>query len=141
MSENAICMTAELKRLGYDPISFTAPKEQGGSIGVQFTYRIPAGSRNGETITLALALHENEGQWPEVAPHWVYISPRDDVLAEMVRGSTSQGVVSYHHDSNGLEWMAISAPPSDFWDTIDTADGKNIGTYLDRHIRRIWEVR
>ena len=35
----------------------------------------------------------------------------------------------------------MSAPPSDFWDQIDAPDGKNMRTYLVRHIRRIWSVR
>ena len=141
MSDNAERMAAELAALGYEHGPFNAPQEQGGAPGVQFKYGIEDGSRAGETVTLAVALHENEGQWPEVAPHWVYISPPDSVLAEMVQGSASPGVVGEHDGENGQTWMAISAPPSDFWDAIDTADGKNMETYLERHIRRIWEAR
>ena len=141
MSDNAQRMSAELSGLGYEPRPFTAPQEQGGAPGVQFKYPIEEGSRAGETVTLAVALHENEGQWPEVAPHWVYVSPPDGVLGEMVKGSASPGVVSQHNGGNGQTWMAISAPPSDFWDAIDTPDGKNMATYLERHIRRIWEAR
>ena len=141
MSDNSERMAAELAGLGYEPGPFTAPPEQGGAPGVQFEYAIVDGSRAGETVTLAVALHENEGRWPEVAPHWVYVSPPDPVLAELVRGSASPGVVSEHGGGNGRTWMAVSAPPSDFWDAIDTPDGKNMATYLERHIRRIWEVR
>ena len=37
--------------------------------------------------------------------------------------------------------MAISAPPNDFWDQVDTPNGKNMEAYLNRHIRRIWSAR
>ena len=92
-------------------------------------------------MKLAVALHENEGEWPEVAPHWLYVSPPDSVLAEQVKGSRQRGVVRDYKYENGERWMAISAPPQDFWDQIDTRDGKNMEAYLDRHIRRIWRVR
>lgn len=141
MSDNAERMMAELAGLGYEPGAFTAPPEQGGALGVRFKYLIQDGSRAGETVTLAVAVHENDGRWPEVAPHWVYVSPPDGVLAEMVQGSAPPGVVSEHNDGDGQTWMAISAPPTDFWDVIDTPDGKNMATYLERHIRRVWEAR
>lgn len=141
MSTNSERMTAELVALGYRSGPFTAPNEQGGADGVRFEYLIEDGSRDGDTVTLAVAVHENEGQWPEIAPHWVYLSPPDDVLAELVKGSQPPGVVANYECESGESWMAISAPPSDFWDRIDTSDGKNMKTYLDRHIRRIWSVR
>ena len=92
-------------------------------------------------MTLAVAVNETEGEWPEVAPHWVYLSPPDAVLAELVKGSRPPGVVKIYQCSDGQAWMAISAPPSDFWDLIDTQNGKNMETYLDRNIRRIWSAR
>ena len=141
MSRNSERMAAELLELGYRPGPFTAPQEQGGADGVRFDYRIEDGSRDGDTVTLAVAVHENEGEWPEVAPHWVYLSPPDDVLAEQVKGSQAPGVVAKYECENGQTWMAMSAPPSDFWDQIDAPDGKNMRTYLVRHIRRIWSVR
>lgn len=141
MSTNSERIAAELVELGYRPGPFTVPQEQGGADGVRFEYPIEHGSRDGDTVTLAVAVHENEGQWPEVAPHWVYLSPPDDVLAELVKGSQPAGAVANYECENGEVWMAISAPPSDFWDRIDTPDGKNMRTYLNRHIRRIWSVR
>ena len=79
-------MAEELVELGYRPDPFTAPEQQGAADGVRFEYRIEDGSRTGDTVTLAVAVHENEGKWPEVVPHWLYISPPDTVLAEQVRG-------------------------------------------------------
>lgn len=141
MSQNSERMAAELVGLGYRPEPFTAPEAQGGAEGVRFEYRIADGSRAGETVNLGLAQHPNEGEWPEVAPHWLYLSPPDGVLAEQVKGSRPHGVVNLYRGEDGLDWMAVSAPPRDFWDQIDTPDGKNMATYLDRHIRRIWRVR
>ena len=141
MSNNSERITAELTALGYHTSPFAAPEQQGGADGVRFPYRIEDGSRAGETVTLALAMHQNEGEWPEVAPHWLYLSPPDPVLEELVKGSRSPGAIQTFQCADGLDWMAISAPPSDFWDQIDTANGKNMKTYLDRHIRRIWSAR
>ena len=141
MSRNSERMAAELVGLRYRPSPFTAPKQQGGADGVRFEYRIEDGSRAGETVTLAVAVHENEGEWPEVAPHWVYLSPPDDVLAEQVKGSQSPGAVENYECADGQCWMAISAPPSDFWDEIDTPNGKNMKAYMDRHVRRMWSAR
>lgn len=141
MSKNSERMAAELTRLGFRPGPFKSPQDQGGADGVSFGYEVEDGSRKGETVTLAVAVHENEGEWPEVAPHWVYVSPPDDVLAEQVRGSLPRGVVASYECQSGQAWMVISAPPRDFWDQIDTPGGKNMKTYLDRHIRRIWSAR
>ena len=141
MNNNSERLAAELAELRYRTRPFTAPEEQGGGVGVRFEYRIDDGSRAGETVTLALAMHPNEGEWPEVAPHWLYLSPPDPVLEELVKGSHSPGAIQIFQCADGLDWMAISAPPSDFWDQIDTPNGKNMETYLNRHIRRIWSAR
>lgn len=141
MSPNSERMAVELAALDYQPAPFRAPKDQGGADGVRFEYRIQDGSRAGETVTLGLALHPNEGDWPEVAPHWLYVSPPDEVLAEQVKGSQQRGAVNHYEGEDGLTWMAISAPPRDFWDTIEPPDTKSMKTYLTRHIRRIWRVR
>ncbi len=141
MSNNVERLAAELAELDYRTSPFTAPEDQGGGTGVRFEYRITDGSRAGETVTLALAIHPNEGEWPEVAPHWLYLSPPDSVLAELVKGSRSPGAVQDFQCADGHDWMAMSAPPSDFWDQIDTPNGKNMEAYLNRHIRRIWGAR
>ena len=87
MSNNSERIAAELAELRYRTSPFTAPQQQGGADGVRFQYRIEDGSRAGETVILAVAMHQNEGEWPEVAPHWLYLSPPDPVLAELVKGS------------------------------------------------------
>ena len=57
------------------------------------------------------------------------------------RGGGQHGCVERYEDEDGVEWMAISAPVRDFWDQIDDPNGKSVKTYLERHIRRIWEAR
>ncbi|MCY4453096.1 MAG: hypothetical protein OXC01_14190 [Immundisolibacterales bacterium] len=141
MSTNSQRMAAELVELSYRPEPFTAPKDQGGAEGVRFEYRIEDGSRAGESVTLAVAVHENEGEWPEVAPHWLYLSPPDAVLEQQVRGSRPAGAVTHYECAEGQAWLGISAPPSDFWDQIETPGGKCMSTYLNRHVRRIWSTR
>ncbi len=141
MSLNAQRMTHELTKLNYQTNHFRAPTQQGSAVGVRFEYQIKDGSRTGDTVTLAIAVHENEGEWPEVAPHWVYISPPDTVLSEQVEGSNYAGSVAAYQDEEGTEWMVISAPPRDFWDQIKLPNGKNMATYLENHIRRIWRAR
>ena len=141
MSSNSERIATELAELRYRTSPFTAPQQQGGADGVRFQYRIEDGSRAGETVILAVAMHQNEGEWPEVAPHWLYLSPPDPVLAELVKGSRSSGAIQIFQCADGHDWMAISAPPSDFWDQIDTPNGKNMEAYLNMHIRRIWNAR
>ena len=60
---------------------------------------------------------------------------------ELVKGARSPGAIQTSQCADGLDWMAISAPPSDFRDQIDTPNGKNMKTYLNRHVRRIWSAR
>ena len=143
MSENGRLLSDELDRLGYKPQPFSTPMRHCPGEGVKFEYRIKDGSRIGETVLLGLVIPDAAGAWPEIAPHWVHISPPDRVLEEQVQAhrGDGQGSVERYKDEEDVEWMAISAPVTDFWDQIDTPNGKNAKTYLERHIRRIWAVR
>lgn len=138
MGGNARRLAASFREAGYDPKPFTSSMQHSVGDGIRFEYPITDGSRAGETVWLGLVIPESVGDWPEVAPHWIHIAPPDHVLEEqvLVRGS-----VERYRDSEGTEWMAISAPVSDFWDQIDEPDGKNAKTYTDRHLRRIWGAR
>lgn len=140
MSRNAERMATELAGLGYHPELFAVPRDLEGGEGVRFEYLIKDGSRTGETVTLGLAVRSKEGRWPEVPPHWLYLSPPDGVLGEQVKGYQSPGVVKHAKGDDGHSWMAISAPP-DFWDQVEKPEEKCMRTYLDRHVRRIWRAR
>ena len=145
MSDNTQLMREELQQLGYEPKSFESSLAECPGEGVKFQYEILDGSRAGETVTLGLVIPVIAGEWPEATPHWIHISPPDSVLAEQVqahRGNgRGSGTVRYHQDDEGTEWMAISAPVRDFWDQIKEVNGKNMVTYLDQHMRRIWGAR
>ncbi len=140
MSQNSELVAAEPVGLGHRPGPVTAPQEQGAADGVRFKYPIEDGNPDGDAVTLAMAVRENEGQWPEVAPHWVNLSPPEPDLAVIGQRSQPAGVVANDEFENGEVRMAISAPPSDFSDRIDTPDGTNMKTYLNRQIFRIRSV-
>ena len=143
MSENGRLLSDELDRLGYKPQPFSTPMRHCPGEGVKFKYRIKDGSRIGETVLLGLVIPDVAGAWPEIAPHWIHISPPDSVLREQVQANRGdgQGCVERYEDQEGIEWMAISAPVKDFWDQIDEPNGKSAETYLERHIRCIWAAR
>ena len=143
MSENGRLLSDELKRLGYTPQQFYTSMRHCSGEGIKFEYRIADGSRAGETVLLGLVIPDSAGAWPEVTPHWIHISPPDRILEEQVQAKRGdgQGCVERYEDQEGVKWMAISAPVTDFWDQIDEPNGKSVETYLKRHIRRIWAAR
>lgn len=139
MADNAQRLFEELANLGYQPQYFECPLKASTGRGVKFCYAIPDGSRTGEMVTIGLVIPDEVGDWPEIAPHWVHIFPLDSVIEEQVKGQN--GSVKHYSDQDGTDWMAISAPVSDFWDQIDDPNGKNAKTYIDHHLRRIWGAR
>ena len=143
MIENARLLAEELKCLGYIPEPFSSPITECPGEGIKFQYPISDGSRAGEKVTLGLVIPNKAGVWPEATPHWLHICPPDNVLEEQVRAhrADGQGCVRRYKDQGGVEWMAISAPVNDFWDKIEEPNGKNVATYLERHVRHIWSAR
>ena len=144
MSENTELMFKELADLGYKPERFTSSMQHCQGEGVKFEYAIKDGSRAGEKVLIGLVVPDPRGRWPEVAPHWILVSPIDTVLEEQVKANRENGQhgsVERYTDENGVEWMAISAPADDFWDQIEHPDSKSVKTYLERHMRRIWMAR
>ena len=85
MTGNAERMAEDLRGLGYDPVLFSTPKGH----GVKFEYRIGDGSREGEVVMLGMAMRDRDGEWPEIPPHWVLVSPPDEAL-EGAREGRSQ---------------------------------------------------
>ena len=143
MSERERLLTEELRNLGYEPESFVSTMRHCRGEGVKFEYQIMDGSRSGEKVLIGLVVPDSRGTWPEVTPHWILISPGDTVLEEQVRANRGgqQGSVERYVDEDGVEWMAISAPVNDFWDKIEPPDSKSVKTYIEWHIRRIWDAR
>ena len=131
MFENVRLLSEELAGLGYAPRRFYSPMQHSRGEGIKFEYRIADGSRTGETVLLGLIIPEEVGAWPEGTPHWIHISPPDSVLEEQVKAhrGKGQGCVDRYNDQEGVEWMAISTPVKDFWDKIDTPNGKSAEMY------------
>jgi len=61
MGKNSVRFAVERATLNYHTSPFVAPEQQGGADGGRFPYQIKDCSRAGETVTLALAMHQNEG--------------------------------------------------------------------------------
>ena len=143
MNDNAQLLFGELKQLDYKPEFFDCPIKECSGKGVKFEYQIIDGSRSDETVVLGLVIPESMGAWPEVTPHWIHICPPDSVLEEQVQANrgNNQGTIRRYKDQEGIEWLAISAPVKDFWDQIEEPNGKNVATYLERHVRRVWGAR
>ena len=138
MSENARLLAEELIDLAYEPENFVSKMQHCQGEGVKFEYPIEDGSQSGEKVLIGLVVPESRGTWPEATPHWILISPVDTVLEEQVK---AKGSVERYEDEDGVKWMAISAPVKDFWDKIEPPDSKSVKTYIERHIRRIWDAR
>ena len=143
MSENTRLLAEELRNLDYEPESFISTMHHCRGEGVKFEYTIKDGSRSGEKVLIGLVVPESRGTWPEATPHWILISPVDTVLEEQVQANRGgqHGCVERYVDEDDVEWMAISAPVKDFWDKIEPPDSKNVKTYIERHIQRIWDAR
>ena len=143
MNENVRLLFEELKDLGYEPEYLCCQLDVCTGEGARFTYEITDGSRSGESVLLGLVIPETASTWPEGTPHWIHISPPDSVLEEQVQAhrGNAQGNTRRYTDQEGVEWLLISAPVKDFWDQIEEPNGKNMSTYLERHIKRIWSYR
>lgn len=114
-------VSAELKALGCQPYEFDRPS---GRV-VAFPYEIEVGSHKGEKVHLGLSFEGNDG-YPEYPPHWIHVSPP-------INDGKGGAVETYKQD--GREWLAMSRPPGDIWDSMPT---KHMWAYLSDHVRRIW---
>lgn len=65
----------------------------------------------------------------------------DPALEKLIKGSRSPSAIQAFQCADGLDCMAISTLPNDFWNQIDTPNGEGMETCLNRHIRRIWSTR
>ena len=113
---------AELASIGYEPSVFDSP------IGrvVAFDYTLEAGQHKGRQVKVGVSF-DNSG-YPEYPPHWVHVTPP----LEDGKG----GPVHKYSDTNGDSWIAMSRPPGDFWDRLQT---KHMDAYIREHLRRLWK--
>lgn len=113
----------ELAGLGYEPVVFESP--QGMAVG--FDYTIPIGSHVGTRVSIAVSMMW-DCLYPEYPPHWLHVSPPID--------DGRGGARTRYTDPQGREWLAMSRPPSDFWDRLPT---KHMQGYIRDHLPRIWK--
>ena len=120
MSDSVGKVRTELVSLGYRPFEFDW---QNGRV-VAFDYRIEVGSHTGTQVFVGISFQE-EG-YPEYPPHWIHVSPP---IADRHGGGTR------YTTSDRKEWLAMSRPPGKFWDQLPKRD---MQTYIQEHLRRIW---
>ena len=116
----------ELKELGYRPQIVEGDTPNHRQNVVTFPYLIPTGRFKGETRTVGISTHCEAVGYPEMPPHWVFISPP----ITDTRDGGHHGVFNY----DGGQWVALSRPPGAFW---DKARNKGMKAYLE-HLSKVF---
>ena len=114
----------ELRDLGFDPEIVTDPSCSHTPV-LMFDYPVANGSHRGTTFRMGISFQE-EG-YPEYPPHFVHIA--------RLQGTRLTKHSSYTYQD--IEWSVFSLPPNDFWDALPP-EGKNMKTYVYRHLTRVW---
>ena len=94
-----------------------------GGEAVVFPFKVLTGRLEGTTLELGLSFQE--AAYPEYPPHFIHVRGLD--ATRQTRHS--------EHEFEGALWWTFSAPPSDFWDTLEPSQ-KNMRTYVRRHLLR-----
>ena len=118
-------IAAELEALGYKPEIVECDMPEGEDKAVIFPYRISAGRFKGETRTIGVTTRCEGVGYPEVPPHWIFISPP----ITDPRDGPHNGTGSFA----GKNWVLLSRPPGAFWDRVRH---KNMKAYLE-HLSKV----
>lgn len=118
-------IVSELQGLGYRPRVVDGNAPSGRQKVVIFSYRIHAGRFKGETRTVGISTECETVGYPEVPPHWIFISPP----ITDTRDGANHGVNSFA----GREWVVLSRPPGGFWDRVQR---KGMRAYLE-HLSKV----
>ena len=94
-----------------------------GGEAVVFPFDVLSGRFRCTTLDVGLSFQE--AAYPEYPPHFIHVRGLD--AANSTRHS--------EHKFEGALWWTFSAPPSDFWDALDSSQ-KNMRTYVRRHLLR-----
>jgi len=117
----------ELKELGLEAtIVYFSNLSSGSQQAVMFDITVYNGSYKGNTLQVALSFQED--MYPEYPPHFVHF--KSSITTDKIQLHTT-------HQFKGEDWSAYSLPPSDFWDTLQSPE-KNMGTYIKRHLFRVF---
>ena len=116
----------ELVSLGYAAVTTQFPNfTVDNGRAVVFEYEVDSGSHRGKHYRMAVSFQE--AGYPEYPPHFIHIYNAPQL--QLTAHST--------HDEGQGKWSAFSVPPSDFWDHLPV-EHKNMNTYINRHMRRLW---
>ena len=117
----------ELAALGFEPQVFESGETVAGHQSVvAFPYTVPTGRFRGKEFTVGVSTRCEAVGYPEIPPHWIFISPS---ITDTHDGG-NHGTVRF----GDREWVALSRPPGPFWDQVDE---KGMRAYLD-HLNRVW---
>ena len=94
-----------------------------GGEAVIFPFEVLSGRFRDTTFDVGLSFQESA--YPEYPPHFIHVRGLD---------ATSKTRHS-EHEFEGALWWTFSAPPSNFWDTLEPSQ-KNMRTYIWRHLLR-----
>ena len=118
-------IAAELEALGYEPEIVECITPNGKEKAVIFPYRIGAGRFKGETRTFGVTTQCEAVGYPEVPPHWIFISPP----ITDTRDGPNNGTGSFA----AKDWVLLSRPPGAFWDSVRH---KSMRAYLE-HLSKV----
>lgn len=120
---------AELRVMGICPRRVEFPKVGDTLV---FPYRVDVGRHAGETFEVGVSFQERG--YPEYPPHFFHVCGRHlgDIPLENVPSLSPHN----EHTVEGKTWYTYSVPPSDLW---VNAPRKSMKTYLESHVRRLWE--
>ena len=120
-------ISQELTALGFEPtVLETGETVAGRQSVVAFLYPVPVGRFRGNRFMVGVSTRCEAVGYPEVPPHWIFISPP---ITDTHDGA-NHGLLQF----GDREWVALSRPPGAFWDRVDQ---KGMGAYLD-HLKRVW---
>lgn len=116
----------ELVALGYPSELVEGETSAGPQKVVVFEYPVRSGRFKGRTYTMGISTQCEAVGYPEVPPHWLFISPP----ITDTRDGPNHGLNSFA----GQEWVALSRPPGTFWDKLAR---KTMKAYME-HVSRVW---
>ena len=116
----------ELVALGLRPQVEDGETVAGSERVVTFLYKVQTGRFRGREFMVGLSTRCEAVGYPEVPPHWIFISPP---IVDTQDGP-NHGVTTFAD----REWVALSRPPGAFWDRVAH---KGMKAYMD-HLNKVW---
>ncbi len=97
-----------------------------------FGYVIPCGFLEKKKITIGIEFPVKD--YPRLPPHFIHLKREEFSDREIGK----IGKIHEEYEHSGERWIALSRPPQDIWDELDSSK-KNLYTFFESHLRRLWE--